>query len=88
MEVLWNKKLRTTAGYCYYVGTSSSRVARIELSCKVVDSYGMVMFNLVMARCLWLVESFVVVLGIVFTASILRQTDAIARCEYWNRDLS
>ena len=39
-EVVWNKKLRTTAGYCYYLGTESSRCAKIELSFKVVDSYG------------------------------------------------
>ena len=40
MPVLWNKRLKTTAGYCYYLGTPSSRKAKIELSLKVVDSYG------------------------------------------------
>ena len=40
MKIIWNKKLRTTAGYCCYLGAIGARSARIELSTKVVDSYG------------------------------------------------
>lgn len=40
MEIIWNKKLRTTAGYCCYLGALGARNARIELSTKVVDNYG------------------------------------------------
>ena len=40
MKIIWNKKLRTTAGYCCYLGALGDRNARIELSTKVVDSYG------------------------------------------------
>ena len=40
MKIIWNKKLRTTAGYCCYLGALGDRDARIELSTKVVDSYG------------------------------------------------
>ena len=40
MKIIWNKKLRTTAGYCCYLGALGARSARIELSTKVVDSYG------------------------------------------------
>ena len=40
LKIIWNKKLRTTAGYCCYLGALGDRNARIELSTKVVDSYG------------------------------------------------
>ena len=40
VEVVWSKKLRTTAGLCQYQGLVVSRSARIELSTKVCDSYG------------------------------------------------
>ena len=40
MKIIWNRKLRTTAGYCCYEGGLGTRSARIELSTKVVDSYG------------------------------------------------
>ena len=40
MSIIWNNKLRTTAGYCCYLGSFGPRTARIELYTKVVDSYG------------------------------------------------
>ncbi len=40
VEVLWNKKLRTTAGFCKYKGLYNSRSASIDLSTKVVDDFG------------------------------------------------
>lgn len=42
MSVTWNKKMRTTAGYCItgQERNGGSRYARIELSEKVCDSAG------------------------------------------------
>lgn len=43
MEIIWNKKMRKTAGYCVTgqtKGPELQRYARIELSEKVCDSAG------------------------------------------------
>ena len=38
LSVLWSKKLRTTAGFCAFSTRCGVRVARIELSVRVVDT--------------------------------------------------
>lgn len=43
MVIIWNKKMRKTAGYCLTgqtEGSEAKRYARIELSEKVCDSAG------------------------------------------------
>lgn len=43
MAIIWNKKMRKTAGYCVTgqtAGPEARRYARIELSEKVCDSAG------------------------------------------------
>ena len=40
VEVVWSKKLRTTAGFCKYKGLYNARAASIELSTKVLDDFG------------------------------------------------
>lgn len=42
LKVVWNKRLTTTAGFCCYGrdAVTEARKAEIQLSNKVVDSYG------------------------------------------------
>ncbi len=60
--MVWNKRLRTTAGMCCYLGTESCRTVRIELSLKVVDSYGMlyIMLYIGFSGCVLCTQTLVV----------------------------
>jgi len=37
-QITWNKKMRSTAGFCYYSKKNGLRLSRIELADKVIDS--------------------------------------------------
>lgn len=59
MEIKWNRKMRTTAGYCCNTGLSTNRSSRIELSQKVCNSYDRIRDTLIHEMChaaTWLIS--------------------------------
>eukprot|EP00731_Ephydatia_muelleri_P027871 Em0019g744a len=59
MEIRWNRKMRTTAGFCYNSGLGSNKSSRIELSLKVCSSYDRIRDTLIHELChaaTWLIS--------------------------------
>ncbi|KAM7450312.1 hypothetical protein ABFA07_001882 [Porites harrisoni] len=50
-QITWNKKMRSTAGFCYYSRKNGLRMSRIELADKVIDSADRLRDTLIHEMC-------------------------------------